>query len=72
MCSKCALKTKLINSEWDLELHDYGSIHIFFGRKKFIRKQGPNYKNIKKILGKSQGSISKVQIICWPETDIPS
>ena len=38
------------------------SIHVFFIRKMFIRKWNSNGKNLKKILRKSRGSISKFHV----------
>ena len=38
----------------------YGNTRVFFIRKKFIRKRGSNRQNLKKIVRKSRGSISKI------------
>ena len=37
-------------------------IHVFFIRKKFIRKSGSNRQNGKEILRKLRGSISKIKL----------
>ena len=36
-------------------------VYVFFIRKKFIRKWGSNRQNLKKIIRKSRGSISKIK-----------
>ena len=43
-----------------------------FGRKKFIRKWGSNCQNLKKIVRKSRGSISKLQCFYRPKISISS
>ena len=41
-------------------------------RKKFIWKWGSNFQDLEKILGKTQGSIYKIECICWRKVGIAS
>ena len=43
-----------------------------FIRQQFIRKWDSNGQNLKKILRKSQGWVSKFKCFCWPKIDIAS
>ena len=45
---------------------------LFFIRKKFIRKWGSNRQNLKKIVRKSRGSISKIKCFYRPKIGISS
>ena len=43
-------------------------IHVFLIRKKFIRKWNSNGENLKKIIRKSRGSVSKIKCFYVPKS----
>ena len=60
---KCpGFRISIVESEGVADLNIFvGQLHVFFIRKKFIRKSGSNRQNLKKIVRKSRGSNSKIK-----------